>query len=48
MVHEVQVDIDEYIAWTRTNALPINGSTRTDYPSHILSQRMQDAGDFNE
>ncbi len=46
-VHEVEVDIDEYVAWAKKSGLPINGHTRTDFPIHILTDRMKAAGDFS-
>ena len=39
-VQEIEVDIDEYLAWTKQRRLPINGYTRTDFPGFIWHQRM--------
>jgi len=46
-MHEVEVDIDAYIAWTRADSLPVNEKTRADYTMQILIERMKEAGDFS-
>jgi len=46
-MHEVEVDIDAYIAWTRADSLPVDEKTRADYTMQILIERMKEAGDFS-
>jgi hypothetical protein len=43
-MHRVEVDIDDYLAWTKTSGLPVNGYTRTDFPLWIFRERMKAAG----
>jgi hypothetical protein len=47
VVHVVEVRIDDYLSWVRTNRLPIDGHTRTDFPGHLLAERMRQHGDMD-
>lgn len=45
-VHVVEVDIDAYLIWANASGLPVNGHTRTDFPLHVLTERLKATGDF--
>lgn len=46
-VHEVEVDFDAFIIWTKAGNLLIDGNTRNAFAGHILRERMKAAGDFS-
>jgi len=48
LVHQVEVRIDDYLAWVRKNGLPVDGHTRTDFPGQLLAERMREQGDMND
>ena len=45
-VHEMEVGIDDYVAWTRAKNLPVNGSTRTDFALQSFIERLREKGDL--
>jgi hypothetical protein len=47
VVHEVEVDIDQYLSWVRAGALPINGQTRQDFPVHIFDKQIKTTGVYH-
>jgi len=46
-MHRVEIDIDDYLAWTKSSGLPVDGYTRTEFAGFILRERMKAAGDFS-
>jgi len=46
IMQRIEVDIDEYLAWTKKSGLPVDGYTRTDFSGHIMRERMKAAGNL--
>ena len=40
IVHEIEIDIDLYVAWTKETKQQINADTRNEYPNHVLAERV--------
>ena len=41
-VYEIESDIDEYLAWTSSRGLDVNGETRTDFTMRHLPDASRD------
>ena len=47
IVHEIEIDVDDYLAWTRTTGKAISHDTRLEFASLRMYERRKEAGDFD-
>jgi hypothetical protein len=47
IVHEIEIDVDDYLSWTRSTGKAISNETRMTFTNIRMYERRKEAGDFD-